>query len=432
MHTISPDEYLIRSAKSQEKIAILQLLLNKSSKASLWLGLVTAFIIVIVYFSIIIYLTVTLILLPARDILEADRLQIGFVLHLSLVLLLFLIFPLYCLGKFAVSIYRKANPDCCLVAVRDEKIIGFVSLIQMPKKNIISYLFVKSKYRQQGIGTKLLQAIIANSQNSIYVNSLPLQSSFYTRCGFKKCHNKNYRYFWLNSNISEKLVLTSHPQVLEPSSSNKLLSFSRKYTICQAKYKDIETICSLLSNISDAPQDSFLPFGFNLIIRLSLPFYLSLAIAIVGFLVVLPLIFNLPSFVAITIVAIAIAILFLSLVLPQKITAYIVSKQLSQFYLIEAQDKIIGYGRLSRKREYSILHHIYCFSAYGIEPINQAIEYFSQQETQPIYVTCPRKMMKFYYRYGFIPLKISELPIKLQLGGKVSAKFGGANLVLWS
>lgn len=428
MSTISLEEYLIRPAKSQEKITILQLLLNKSNKASLWFGLGTALVIVIVYFLTIIYLIVTLVLLPTWDALEAGRLQVGLVLNLSLVLLLFLILPLYGLGRFAASIYKKANPDRCLVAVQGHKIVGFVSLIRRSKQDLVNHLFVKFKYRQQGIGTKLLQAVVASSRNSVYVHSVPLQSSFYTRLGFEKYQDKNYRSSWLNNNISERLVLSPHSQILKLSSSDKSL-FSHKYIVQKAEYKDIKTLCSLLLNISDNSKDSLLPFGFNMVFRLSLPFCLLLAIAIVGFLVALLLTFNLPSFVTI---AIAIAIIYLSLVLPQKITAYIITKQLSQFYLIKAQDKIIGYGRLSRKRQYSILHHIYCFAAYGIEPVNQAIEYFSQRETQPIYVTCPCKMMKFYYQSGFIPIRISELPIKLQLGGKVSVKFGNAILVLWS
>ena len=103
---------------------------------------------------------------------------------------------------------------------------------------------------------------------------------------------------------------------------------------------------------------------------------------------------------------------------------------MQQFWLVKDRDKIIGYGRLSRKEKYSILYHIYALAYYDTEPIEQLVEHFSKLETQPIYVACPKKVAELYYKYGFTRIKIHKLPQELQLGAKVSLKFAGVNLVL--
>ena len=312
----------------------------------------------------------------------------------------------------------------------ENQIIGYVSLVKLNKQYKINKLFVKLGYRQKGIGTKLLQEIIQTTQNPIYVDSIPLQSSFYNRLGFKEVKPKNYGKAWLNKyNLVNQLVfLPNSPRVaLNKSTANN------EYTIQTASMQDAKIIYRLLNNIYDNSQDSFLPFGFNVALRLSLPlcFVFILEIIIAVF-ITISLIFSSSDIPAVIILAIALVIFFSGLRFLPKITKTVIQKKISQFYLIKTQGNIIGYARISRNREYVILHHIYVFSSYDIEPMEQIVEYFARQETQPIYVACTRKNAIIYYQCGFMPIKIQELPIELQSGGKISSRFGGANLVLWS
>ena len=424
------DEYLIRPAKPDEKTAIWQLLLNKSSKASLWFTLTIFLLAIAISIIGIVYIALNLIIFPAGDYLKVYGLEAKFVVNFSFVSLLFLGFPICYLWWLASAGYKSTNSDYCLVALDRNKIIGCVSLIKLNGRHKISRLIVKTEYRQKGIGTKLLQEIIQNTQYPIYVDSIPLQSSFYTRLGFKEVEAKKSGKAWLDKyDLVKKLVLLPNSFSVK---SNKSPA-NNEYIIQPAIIQDVKVIYRLLENIYDNIQDSFLPFGYNAIIRISFPLCLVFILEIIGVvLVAFALIFGLSDIVTVIIMAIAIALFFAGLIFLPKITSALIVQKISQFYLIKARDNVIGYARISRNREYSILHHIYVFSSYGLEPIDRIIEYFARQETQPIYVACPRKVAKLYYKHGFRPIKVKELPIKLQSGGKISAKFGGANLVLWS
>ena len=60
------------------------------------------------------------------------------------------------------------------------------------------------------------------------------------------------------------------------------VSSNNKYTIQKANHRDIQKIFRLLENMFEDTKDSFLPFGFHLAIRVSLPFWLLLIIEIVA------------------------------------------------------------------------------------------------------------------------------------------------------
>ena len=196
------NEYTIRLAKADEKSKVRKFLSSEKILQNLYCSLIVLVLGILFLIPSIFFL----IFLPSwkdRTVLEYN---LNFILN-SFVWILILLFPVIWLVIEVIEINKRINPNNCAVAIHKGKIVGITALCRTYSKTYLAYLFVRQEHRQKGIGTNLLKEIVKNTQDSIYVESFPLLSSFYLNFGFKKVKYKSPLRSWLlKNNITEQLV----------------------------------------------------------------------------------------------------------------------------------------------------------------------------------------------------------------------------------
>lgn len=85
----------------------------------------------------------------------------------------------------------EGNIEQCLLAVADEKIVGYIYAFALPNKTLLpELLYVLPQYRQQGIGRKLLAKMETSTECTasmiFYHNSL---HKFYSSLGYRAGDN---------------------------------------------------------------------------------------------------------------------------------------------------------------------------------------------------------------------------------------------------
>ncbi len=92
---------------------------------------------------------------------------------------------------------KPENQNKNLVAIIGDKIIGTVFYDMLENGNGDIGVFVDSKYRGQGIGTKLLRELIMRTPTSLEVTIFAKNKSreLYKKCGFKEVGLEQKHYF---------------------------------------------------------------------------------------------------------------------------------------------------------------------------------------------------------------------------------------------
>ncbi|BAY39148.1 GCN5-related N-acetyltransferase [Nostoc sp. NIES-2111] len=313
----------------------------------------------------------------------------------------------------------------------NRRIVAAAKLLVYPQQIILNTLYVTPTYRSQGIGSALVTHIKQLFEQPIYLVCLPELVSFYVGLGFLRISSD--RLFFLSRINGELVAMVRDNTVstvgITETTTNTLSNFSvNDYVVRPAQDRDIKLIRSLL--FTSPTFDFYLPFGINFTIFASLYFliltfscliYLLLIITGLADNQIFKSIFS-NTFLSLTLIGV--------FIIPIAFIVNILGLQNhSQFFLLEYNQKLIGYARISYKSRYFILNYSY---------INPSLKpdceiYFIQQilnsTTKPILVACNYSNVRIYKDLGFIPISIQNLPKKLRLGARINLQWGGMNLV---
>ena len=191
---IRDSEYFVRPTKKEDRLAILQLLLNKKNLLYFWFSITIGLACIAICIIATFYLFMTLVWLPAWHYIQIYGLEIKLFSYL-LICFPFFLWPVFYIPYWAISFSQDLNNG--YVAVSNKKILGFVSFTKFLGKDYLVYLTVDPKYRKRGIATCLVKTIIKEKRSPIYVflHSYPRLTKFFTRLGFKQHHYRVFL-FW--------------------------------------------------------------------------------------------------------------------------------------------------------------------------------------------------------------------------------------------
>ncbi|MDD3647561.1 MAG: GNAT family N-acetyltransferase [Candidatus Dojkabacteria bacterium] len=108
------------------------------------------------------------------------------------------------------TISKPENKDNNLVAIQDGEVAGVVFYEQLENGNGDIGVFVKRGHRGQGIGTRLLQELIARTDNSLEVTIFARNRSraLYKKLGFKEVGDEGKHVFRVGVSLPiQRLVL---------------------------------------------------------------------------------------------------------------------------------------------------------------------------------------------------------------------------------
>ncbi|BCL38923.1 GNAT family N-acetyltransferase [Nostoc sp. MS1] len=322
----------------------------------------------------------------------------------------------------------------------NHRIVGVAKLLRRPGRIILRNLYVTPTYRHQGIDAALVNYTKQQFSKPIYLASVPDLVPYFISLGFIRISSDRLPYIITSDRLfsspttHELVPMVFDDQVaLSPSVSNiaiTLLDFSVDNCLTRiAQAEDINLIRYFLfksRNIEFA-----LPFGISFSIIITC---LNLLITIFSILIIiLPIFFVITqkqlSFSLLHYFSWLLIFLLAILIVVYPISVFLLSQKFSQFWLLQYNQGLIGYARISHKSRYSILYHLYIDNRF-----KQACEvYFIQKILQsinkPILVACDSNNISIYRQLGFIPIPIQNLPKKLRLGARINFQWGGMNLV---
>ena len=102
----------------------------------------------------------------------------------------------------------KDNSLLCYGTMKENELIGMIGYEF--DKNEITYLYVCSEYQNQGIGSKLLDAVVESMQEQQTINVRAHRDSvtMYEKYGFKKNGNDTRGSIGMTLYIEEKIICT--------------------------------------------------------------------------------------------------------------------------------------------------------------------------------------------------------------------------------
>ncbi|MBW4663061.1 MAG: GNAT family N-acetyltransferase [Chroococcus sp. CMT-3BRIN-NPC107] len=310
-------------------------------------------------------------------------------------------------------------------------VVGYGLMSHHKTYSILSSLYIVPTHRNQRLGSFLLRGIIEYHNNKpLYLFCQSNLISFYQRFGFVSVSRKQLP-LKIRFNLLPALMLNEAVNLLFSSTQivNNIPALPHNLIISRARKSDRAKICKFI--FTSSALDFFLPFGFTsslassifVLVLVLLPFFLigSAILLLTG--------------IAVPIGKLWAASIMLALLLPlcTLIFACFQMQNWAQFYLVESSSKLIGYARLSRYSQYSILHYLHlstksCSSREQLA--DELFQYLITQLNKPTYLACEAESVNFYKRLGFDTIATSTLPSSLQFGANLNRRFGGDNLVL--
>lgn len=341
----------------------------------------------------------------------------------------------------------------------DRHIVAVARLSRSPQYSLLAYLYVAYRYRQRGLGSCLVQKLIQEANKPVFLFCLPELVGFYHRFGFIRPPKENVplKLKFLNPRFT-LLALVSRNSAVSPSPvpANKVdrlpNSPNRTYLIRQAQLRDAKKVQQVI--FTSPNFDIFLPFGISLKILNLLGFLVTqsfISILIIATIILFGLAIivlgysngsgsssemkNYEYFSWVLGMMLKLGIYYIGgwfvLMLMIIISGFRVSRQYSNFWLLERNSKIVGYARLSIADRYSILHYLHIDPEHLTQSLDREfIDRLSLTVRKPIYLACDAEFLQRYKRLGFIPVSTNSLPQKLRFGGILNQQFGGSNLVL--
>ena len=436
-------DYLIRPAKNNECLAIAQLLFNRNESKLSWLLLIFSCICGVAFVLGTLVICAEFLLVTIVEHVRLQSINLKFIASAIVSISIFLVLPISYISNFALKIARCLQPRNNYLAINNHEIVGAVSLVEQDKKSYLRYLFVKPKYRQQGIGSNLLTTAIATTNKPIYTDYFTLDQMYWlNRFGFKQRSFSGIRY-WLNKfGTMQQMILASGDRNTNNNYKSQATGkTAERYAIDRPSRQDLTGIYELTLGLQDT-QDSFLPFGYKTVVRTSIFYCLTLLLQIVFILCGL-IIYQFANFLWEKIflanrwfaLALLLCIPVLSLVylavlilLPALVTTKIITAHRSQFWVIKQHDKVIGYGRLSQLANYAVLHHVFVLPLFQTSATPELIQHLLKQTSSPVYACCSRRKAQQYYEHGLSKITCDRLPLELRLGAKISQIFGAVIL----
>ena len=355
----------------------------------------------------------------------------------------FYIFDVIQVGLVALSFWHiigeklvlfRQRTKACFWLIESSGLVvcyGFISRRQT--YSLLRLLYIVPAYRAQRLGSFLLKYIIENNNKPLYLFCQSNLIGFYERFGFISVSRKqlplNIGFSFLPAlMLNESFNLLSSPTQIADNTyvllSNLIVRRARKSD--RAKIGQLIFASSALNSILPFGVTSSLANSFMLIVLFVFPFFLMAVLAhtiSTGLPIPIPLV----GLLAASIIAI------LLLPICTLVFACFQMQNWRQFYLVESNDKLTAYARLSTHNQYSILHYLhFCLkSNLSREQLaDELLQHLVIQTDRPIYLACEAELVDFYKRFGFVTIATSNLPSFLQFGANLNLKFGGGNLVL--
>ncbi|BAY39212.1 GCN5-related N-acetyltransferase [Nostoc sp. NIES-2111] len=185
-----PENFILRAGQHKDIWGIIHLFYFDHPQILVWLASLV--------FAII---CLTLISIFLSFITDITIITSVFITIISIILFLVLIIVLDGFALFNFS------TDKFLVFEYNRKIIACVSYRTLANYSKISRLHVHSKYRRQGLGSRLVKAVIRNVKKPIYLISVPKALYFYIKLKFIPIPRHRLPKFYSVSSRKGRIVL---------------------------------------------------------------------------------------------------------------------------------------------------------------------------------------------------------------------------------
>lgn len=103
-------------------------------------------------------------------------------------------------SKEGIGLYLKRNPNTCFVAENGDEMVGVILSGNDGRRGFIHHTAVRTEYRRQGIGKKLVDAALAALEKEgihkvalVVFKRNTLGNSFWEKQGFTVREDLNYR-----------------------------------------------------------------------------------------------------------------------------------------------------------------------------------------------------------------------------------------------
>lgn len=314
----------------------------------------------------------------------------------------------------------------------DSLVVGYGLVSRHRSYSMLDSLYIVPAFRAQGLGSFLVRHIIAENIKPIYLFCNTSLISFYTRFGFVSASRQQLRYDYRLRSLPHNILVL--PESVDSTPSPTYIAKTKDTLpadriIRQANKCDRAKIRQFIFTSSTI--DLFLPFGITpflisaiyLSVVSLLP--ISLTLVSIAFLINIPI----PYRELLTISFSTTVLLPLGLT----IFSYFQMQNWAQFYLVESNNKLIAYARLSKRNNFFIIHHIHICgqsNLYRQQLTNEILQYLVDLDNKPIYIACEAALVNLYKRFDFVTIATSNLPLSLQFGANLNRRFGGGNLVL--
>ncbi|MGB3757554.1 MAG: GNAT family N-acetyltransferase [Rivularia sp. (in: cyanobacteria)] len=314
------------------------------------------------------------------------------------------------------------------------KIVAIAKLSKSHKSISLDSLGVLKSYRNQGIGSALVNYIVSLCSKPIDVSCKPDVVLFYSRFGFRIKPKYSLFLFAINPSIVEMLRNELPPALIKDDYDNAytISKSTKEYRVYKASKQDIKKLRNFLSN---HPQlNFFVSFNNHFYLLSTTLFLLGTVLGLLNINLITLLILNLYFYWQTAIINWINIFIILSLVLMFLLRILIIyfnisqSQFISKLWLFEYNDKLIGYAKLSDYRQYSVLQNL-SLIVYTKSFKSNLLQQLVSQLDKTIYFACENYQTGFYLSLGFTKIEINDLPKRLRIGGRINILCGGSNLV---
>ncbi len=313
------------------------------------------------------------------------------------------------------------------------KIVAIAKLSKSHKSISLDSLGVLKSYRNQGIGSALVNYIVSLCSKPIDVSCKPDVVLFYSRFGFRIKPKYSLFLFAINPSIVQMLRNELPPALIKDDYDNAYtISKSTKYRVYKATKQDINKLRNFLSN---HPQLNFFVSFDNHFYLLSTTLFLLgivlglLNINLITLLIIIPCFYWQITIIDWINIFIKLSLALMLLLRLLKIVLIINQSQfISKLWLFEYNDKLIGYAKLSDYRQYGVLQNL-SLIVYTKSFKSHLLQQLVSQLDKTIYFACENYQTGFYLSLGFTKIEINDLPKRLRIGGRINIVCGGSNLV---